>query len=54
MNKLEKKQFYNQLLKLAVPISLQSLVMAVLYLVDQLMVGQLGGVAERASHHYWD
>lgn len=45
MNKLEKKQFYNQLLKLAVPISLQSLVMAVLYLVDQLMVGQLGGVA---------
>ncbi|MEK5177061.1 MULTISPECIES: hypothetical protein [Paenibacillus] len=55
MNKLEKKQFYNQLLKLAVPISLQSLVMAVLYLVDQLMVGQLGGVKiERASHHYWD
>lgn len=45
MNKLEKRQFYNQLFKLAIPISLQSLVMAVLYLVDQLMVGQLGGVA---------
>lgn len=45
MNKLEKKEFYNQLFKLAIPISLQSLIMAVLYLVDQLMVGQLGGVA---------
>lgn len=45
LNKLEKRQFYNQLFKLAIPISLQSLVMAVLYLVDQLMVGQLGGVA---------
>lgn len=45
MNKFEKKEFYNQLIKLAIPISLQSLIMAVLYLVDQLMVGQLGGVA---------
>lgn len=45
MHKLEKKQFYNQVFKLAIPISLQSLVMSVLYLVDQLMVGQLGGVA---------
>ncbi|WP_313641213.1 hypothetical protein [Paenibacillus sp.] len=41
MNKLEKKELYNQLFKLAIPISLQSLIMAVLYLVDQLMVGQL-------------
>lgn len=45
MNKFEKKEFYSQLFKLAIPISLQSLIMAVLYLVDQLMVGQLGGVA---------
>lgn len=45
MNKFEKKEFYDQLFKLAIPISLQSLIMAVLYLVDQLMVGQLGGVA---------
>lgn len=45
MNKLEKKEFYNQLFKLAIPISLQSLIMSILYLVDQLMVGQLGGVA---------
>lgn len=41
----ENKQFYNSLYRIALPIALQSLIMAVLYLTDQLMVGQLGDVA---------
>lgn len=40
-----RKDFYINLYKIAVPIALQSLIMAVLYLTDQLMVGQLGDVA---------
>ncbi|MNH85710.1 Multidrug resistance protein NorM [compost metagenome] len=37
--------FYKQMLKIAVPVTLQSLIMSLLNLTDQLMVGQLGDVA---------
>lgn len=37
--------FYKNLYKIAVPIALQSLIMSVLYMTDQVMVGQLGDVA---------
>lgn len=37
--------FYKSLYKIAIPIALQSLIMAALYMTDQLMVGQLGDVA---------
>ncbi|MDI4648223.1 MATE family efflux transporter [Cohnella hashimotonis] len=40
-----KAGFYKSLYKIAVPIALQSLIMAALYMTDQLMVGQLGDVA---------
>ncbi|MFC5470432.1 MATE family efflux transporter [Cohnella suwonensis] len=42
---IRKKEFYAQLYKLAIPIAVQSLVMSLLYLTDQLMVGQLGDAA---------
>lgn len=41
----DKDHFYNSLYKIAVPVTLQSLLMALLNLTDQLMVGQLGDVA---------
>ncbi|CAH1056627.1 MATE family efflux transporter [Paenibacillus pseudetheri] len=41
----EKKDFYKSVYKIAVPVTLQSLLMALLNLTDQLMVGQLGDVA---------
>ncbi|GBF74140.1 MATE family efflux transporter [Paenibacillus sp. 598K] len=37
--------FYKNLYKIAIPIALQSLIMAALNMTDQLMVGQLGDVA---------
>lgn len=40
-----KKDFYNNVYKIAIPVTLQSLIMALLSLTDQLMVGQLGDVA---------
>ncbi|MEW9698941.1 MATE family efflux transporter [Paenibacillus sp. SI8] len=40
-----KDDFYKQVIKIAVPVTLQSLIMSLLYLTDQLMVGQLGDVA---------
>lgn len=42
---LRKDDFYKQVIKIAIPVTLQSLIMALLYLTDQLMVGQLGDVA---------
>ncbi|HIW32802.1 MAG TPA: MATE family efflux transporter [Candidatus Paenibacillus intestinavium] len=41
----DNKAFYKNLYKLAIPIALQSLIMAMLYMTDQIMVGQLGDVA---------
>lgn len=41
----EKKEFYKSVYKIAVPVTLQSLLMALLNLTDQLMIGQLGDVA---------
>lgn len=40
-----RKDFYRVAYKIAVPVTLQSLLMALLNLTDQLMVGQLGDVA---------
>lgn len=40
-----KKEFYRNVYKIAIPVTLQSLIMALLTLTDQLMVGQLGDVA---------
>ncbi|MFD1176399.1 MATE family efflux transporter [Paenibacillus puldeungensis] len=40
-----RKSFYKAAYKIAVPVTLQSLLMALLNLTDQLMVGQLGDVA---------
>ncbi|UJF31751.1 MATE family efflux transporter [Paenibacillus hexagrammi] len=37
--------FYQQVMKIAIPVTMQSLIMSLLYLTDQLMVGQLGDVA---------
>lgn len=45
MNAVVKKDFYKNVIKIAVPVTLQSLIMALLSLTDQLMVGQLGDVA---------
>ncbi|MFX3633071.1 MAG: MATE family efflux transporter [Candidatus Pristimantibacillus sp.] len=43
---MEKSQnFYTNMFKIAVPIAAQSLIMSVLYLTDQIMVGQLGDAA---------
>lgn len=39
------REFYANIYKIAVPVTLQSLIMALLALTDQLMVGQLGDVA---------
>ncbi|ASA24837.1 MATE family efflux transporter [Paenibacillus donghaensis] len=41
----DKDKFYKSVYKIAVPVTLQSLLMALLNLTDQLMVGQLGDVA---------
>ncbi|WP_339221324.1 MATE family efflux transporter [Paenibacillus sp. FSL H8-0332] len=41
----ENKEFYKSVYKIAVPVTLQSLLMALLNLTDQLMVGQLGDVS---------
>ncbi|PZD96495.1 MATE family efflux transporter [Paenibacillus sambharensis] len=41
----EKDSFYKSVFKIAVPVTLQSLLMALLNLTDQLMVGQLGDTA---------
>jgi len=44
--KMKKESlFYQSLCKLAIPIALQSLIMALLNLTDQIMVGQLGDAA---------
>ncbi|GGH14245.1 MATE family efflux transporter [Paenibacillus segetis] len=40
-----KRDFYKNVYKIAVPVTMQSLIMALLSLTDQLMVGQLGDVA---------
>lgn len=40
-----KKNFFKNAYKIAVPVTLQSLIMSLLTLTDQLMVGQLGDVA---------
>ncbi|MGF7048646.1 putative MATE family efflux protein [Paenibacillus sp. DS2015] len=40
-----KKDFYKNVYKIAIPITLQSLIMSLLFLTDQLMVGQLGDTA---------
>ncbi|CAM4372866.1 MATE family efflux transporter [Paenibacillus alkaliterrae] len=45
MGKAENNSFYKTLLQLAVPITLQSLVMSLLFMTDQVMVGQLGDTA---------
>ncbi|SDS51665.1 putative efflux protein, MATE family [Paenibacillaceae bacterium GAS479] len=45
MSKSDNKTFYKALLQLAVPITLQSLVMSLLFMTDQVMVGQLGDIA---------
>lgn len=41
----DKDKFYKSVYKIAIPVTLQSLLMALLNLTDQLMVGQLGDVA---------
>ncbi|WP_310550880.1 MATE family efflux transporter [Paenibacillus glufosinatiresistens] len=40
-----RTDFYRDIYKIAIPVTLQSLIMAILTLTDQLMVGQLGDVA---------
>lgn len=45
MLKDSKADFYSNIYKIAIPVTLQSLIMALLTLTDQLMVGQLGDVA---------
>lgn len=45
MGKRDNKTFYRALFQLAVPITLQSLVMSILFMTDQVMVGQLGDIA---------
>lgn len=45
MSMSDKRNFYKSVYKIAVPITLQSLLMALVGLTDQLMVGQLGDVA---------
>ncbi|WP_334074896.1 MATE family efflux transporter [Paenibacillus sp. A14] len=40
-----RKDFYKNVYKIALPVTLQSLIMSLLTLTDQLMVGQLGDVA---------
>lgn len=43
---MDKTQgFYTNMFKIAIPIAAQSLIMSVLYLTDQIMVGQLGDAA---------
>ena len=39
------KQFISDVMRIAVPITLQSVVMSLLNMTDQLMVGQLGELA---------
>lgn len=41
----DRNEFYKSVYKIAVPVTLQSLLMSLLNLTDQLMVGQLGDVA---------
>ena len=41
MNKLEKKDFYKELLTLAIPIGLQNLLVALIGATDALMLGRL-------------
>ncbi|MWC26991.1 MATE family efflux transporter [Paenibacillus sp. MMS18-CY102] len=41
----ERQSFYKNIYKIAIPVTLQSLLMSLLYLTDQLMIGQLGDVA---------
>lgn len=38
----ETESFYKMLLKIAFPITLQSLIQSALTIIDQMMVGQLG------------
>ncbi|MBT2288454.1 MATE family efflux transporter [Paenibacillus albidus] len=45
MLKDSKADFYSKIYTIAIPVTLQSLIMALLTLTDQLMVGQLGDVA---------
>ncbi|WP_059045805.1 MATE family efflux transporter [Paenibacillus rubinfantis] len=45
MDQQQSKLFYKSVYQIAIPVTLQSLIMALLSLTDQLMVGQLGDVA---------
>ncbi|MFC4098199.1 MATE family efflux transporter [Paenibacillus xanthanilyticus] len=45
MAEQEKDGFYKSIYKIAIPVTLQSLLMSLLYFTDQLMVGQLGDTA---------
>ena len=40
--KTENKTFLNNLISIAVPISLQNLIQSCLGMIDQIMIGQLG------------
>lgn len=42
---MEKKLFYRQMIQLALPITIQSLLQATLSMVDQLMIGHLGSMS---------
>lgn len=43
-NTVDKRQFYQTLVKLAIPVSLQNMISSSLNLVDTVMIGQLGAV----------
>ena len=43
-NASEKRQFYQTLVKLAIPVSIQNMISSSLHLVDTIMIGQLGAV----------
>jgi Na+-driven multidrug efflux pump len=41
-NTVDKRHFYQTLVKLAIPVSLQNMISSSLNLVDTVMIGQLG------------
>ena len=42
---MKNKEFYNNIKKIAIPITLQSIFQAVLSLIDQVMIGNLGNAS---------
>ena len=42
---MDKKEFYQNIKKVAFPITLQSILQALLSLIDQIMIGDLGSAS---------